>query len=206
MYSYVGEENDSPVFAEMKSRNMLASLTRTETFYGIFLSSLFKGSKIDYNFFGNNILPSKLYELNGNTYEGSIEVLSYDSYGNPTEIEDLRTGMHSVFLWDTYGRYMLAMIKDATWSQVQNNVAQLSAGTSMTRYATLKTLLPNAQIQTWDYKPLIGVSSHTDVNGKTIVYEYDGLGRLKAEKRLVNGTTEPETLHEYEYNYMNQQY
>ena len=206
MYSYAGEENDNPVFTEMKSRNMLASLTRTETFSSIPWPSLVKGNKIDYNFFGNNILPSKLYELNGNTYEETIEVLSYDSYGNPTEIEDLRTGMHSVFLWDTYGRYMLAMIKDATWSQVQNNVAQLSTGTSVTRYATLKTLLPNAQIQTWDYKPLIGVSSHTDINGKTIVYEYDGLGRLKAEKRLVNGAAEPETLHEYEYNYMNQQY
>jgi hypothetical protein len=50
---------------------------------------------------------------------------------------------------------------------------------------------------------LVGVSSHTDVNGQTILYEYDGLGRLKKEKRMVNGASEPEILREYEYNFMN---
>ena len=138
-------------------------------------------------------------------YEESLKVVSYDSYGNPTEVEDLKTGIHSVFIWDTYGRYLLAMIKNATLTQV-GNVSQLSSGTSVSRYATLKNLLPNAQIETWDYKPLVGVSSHTDVNGETILYEYDGLGRLKAEKRMVNGTSEPEILRKYEYNYMNPQY
>jgi YD repeat-containing protein len=51
--------------------------------------------------------------------------------------------------------------------------------------------------------PLVGVSSHTDVNGQTFLYEYDGLGRLKAEKRIVNGVSEPEILREYEYNFLN---
>lgn len=160
---------------------------------------------MDYSFFDNKILPSKLYESNGDQYEESIQIISYDSFGNPTEVEDLKTGMHSVFLWDTYGRYLIALIKNATLSQV-GNVSQLLSGTSVTRYAALKTLLPNAMVETWDYKPLFGVSSHTDVSGETILYEYDGLGRLKAEKRIVNGTTEPEILHEYEYNYLNQQY
>lgn len=206
-YSFVGEEsgNSNPVITEMKSRNMLASLITSETFSFAPWTSKISGSKMDYSFFGNKILPSKLYENNGDQYEESLEVLSYDSYGNPTEVEDLKTGMHSVFLWETYGRYLIALIKNATLSQV-GNVSQLLSGTSVTRYAALKTLLPNALIQTWDYKPLVGVSSHTDVSGETILYEYDGLGRLKAEKRIVNGTTEPEILHEYEYNYLNQQY
>lgn len=206
-YSFVGEEsgNSNPVIAEMKSRNMLASLISSETFSYAPWTSKVSGSKMDYSFFGNKILPSKLYESNGDQYEESVEVLSYDAYGNPTEVEDLKTGIHSVFLWDIYGRYLIALVKNATLSQV-GNVSQLLSGTSVTRYATLKTLLPNAQIQTWDYKPLIGVSSHTDVNGETTLYEYDGLGRLKAEKRIVNGTAEPEILHEYEYNYLNQLY
>lgn len=206
-YSFVGEEsgNSNPVITEMKSRNMLASLISSETFSYAPWTSKVSGSKMDYSFFGNKILPSILYESNGDQYEESVEVLSYDAYGNPTEVEDLKTGMHSVFLWETYGRYLIALIKNATLSQV-GNVSQLLSGTSVTRYAALKTLLPNALIQTWDYKPLVGVSSHTDVSGETIFYEYDGLGRLKAEKRIVNGTAEPEILHEYEYNYLNQQY
>ena len=206
-YSFIGEteNNTDSVIIGMKSRNMLASLISAETFTLIPWSSKISGSRMDYSCFGNNILPSKLYEANGDVYEESLEVVSYASYGNPTEIKDLKTGIHSVFIWDTYGRYLLAMIKNATLSQV-GNVSQLLTGTSVTRYSALKVLLPNAQIETWDYKPLVGVTAHTDVNGETILYEYDGLGRLKAEKRLANGTSEPEILRKYEYNYMNPQY
>lgn len=208
-YSYaVDGDSTNPVISEMISRNMVASLTSAET-YPLDWPSVITGSKIEYAFFGNRILPSILYERNGNSYEESIKVLSYDSYGNPTEIVDLKTGseqtgVHTVYLWDTYGRYILAIIQNATLSQV-GDVSQLLAMPSWTRYATLRSLLPNAQVQTWDYEPLIGVSSHTDANGQTIQYEYDGLGRLKYEKRRVNGVTAPEILREYEYNYRNEQ-
>jgi|GEM_PF-1060424 len=204
--AYALDVSGDSVISDMTSRNMLASLTSAGTYSTS--SGLLSGSKIDYAYFGGNILPSKLYESNGEQYEESIEILSYDSYGNPTEIVDLKTGdvntgTHSVFVWDAYGRYMIAMIKNATLSQI-GNTAPLLAATSQSRHSMLQAMLPDAQVQTWDYKPLIGVSSHTDVNGQTILYEYDGLGRLKSEKRVVNGTTEPETLHEYEYNYLNQ--
>lgn len=206
VYTYIGELNDNsnPVIAEMKSRNMLASLVSSETFTLVPDSFMITGSKIDYGFFGNSILPSMLYESNGNHYEQSIEIISYGAGGNPTEIEDKKTGVHSVFIWSSYGRYLAAMIKNATLTEIEN-ISQLTAMPSWARYATLKALLPDAQIQTWDYIPLIGVSSHTDVNGKTVLYEYDGLGRLKAEKRLVNGISDPEILHKYEYNYVNQE-
>ena len=204
VYSYVGElESTDPVIVEMQSRNMLASLASSETYTTEPCSLTIAGNKIDYAFYDNKILPSKIYERNGDVYEGSIQVLSYGSFGNPTEIVDLKTGIPSVFLWGSYGRYLTAMIKNATLLQL-GDVSQLFAMPSWSRHASLKALLPNAQIQTWDYKPLIGVSSHTDVNGQTILYEYDGLGRLKAEKRMVNGVAEPEILRKYEYNYLNQ--
>ena len=205
-YSYIGEQEGAPnsVIETMKSRNMLASLVSAETCPPDW-PSVITGSKIDYGYYNNeqNILPYKLYERNGSAYEESLQVVSYDSYGNPWEIVDLKTGMHTVYLWDIYGRYLIAIIKNATWDQVQNTYPQLLTGTSLSRYTALKALLPDAQIQTWAYIPLIGVSSRTDVNGSTILYEYDGLGRLKAEKRLVNGVSDPEFLHKYEYNYRN---
>lgn len=206
--TYIGDINEGTdtVIAAMKSRNMLASLYSVET-YSVEFSTHLSGSKIDYGSFGNNLLPSKLYEWNGDIYEESIKVLSYDSYGNPTEIVNLKTGdentgTHTIFIWDTYGRYMTAMIWNATMSQVLGGLSQLT-GNSQSRFSTLKSMLPNAQIQTWDYLPLVGVSSHTDINGQTFLYEYDGLGRLKSKKRVVNSLSEPEILHQYEYNYLN---
>ncbi len=200
---YIGEldEGTDTIVAAMKSRNMLASLSSADT-YSLEFSTHLIGNKIDYGAFGNNYLPSMLYEWGGDEYEESVRVLSYDSFGNPTEIEDRKTGMHSVFLWDTYSRYMTTMIRNATLSQVQGLFSQLT-GNSQSRYAILKASLPNTQVQTWDYKPLVGVTSHTDINGQTILYEYDGLGRLKSEKRIVNGLSEPELLRQYEYNYLN---
>lgn len=209
VYTYVGEMSDSiPVIAEMKYRNMLSSLASVETFATAPWASQINGSKVDYAFYGNNILPSKLYESNGDSYEESMKVLSYDALGNPTEIVDLKTGneqtgVHTVFIWNSHSRYLVAMIRNATLSQIENIYSQLLTGTSQSRYNMLKTLLPNAQIQTWDYLPLIGVSSYTDVNGQTILYEYDGIGRLKTEKRMVNGTSQPEIMREHEYNYLN---
>ena len=208
MYYYVGDvdEASDTVFAAMRTNNMLACFVSAEK-SSLTDSTFLSGSKMDYSFYGGNYLPSKLYERNGDVYEESLKILSYDSYGNPTEIVDLKTGnestgTHSVFLWDAYGRYMTAMVRNATMSQVQGVLSQLT-GTSKARHAILKNALPNAQVQTWDYVPLVGVSSHTDVNGQTILYEYDGLGRLKTEKRMVNGVSEPEILREYEYNFLN---
>lgn len=213
-YTYVGEEDDgNSVLKEMKERHILASPTSIETdLYIAEHHNVEIGSKIDYAIYpttsgSTNILPSKLYESNGTNendkiiYEPSIEVKSYDDIGNPTEIVDLKTGVHCVYIWDESGRYMAAMIKNAKLADVDAIVS----GNSLSRYKSLKTMLPNSQIETWDYKPLIGVSAHTDVSGQTFVYEYDGLGRLKSEKRMVviNNKTTYETIHEYEYNYKN---
>ena len=217
--SYIGteESDNNPVIAEMKSRNMLASVLSSTTYSDIYDSEPYavSGSKIDYAFYGNAILPAKLYEynkrnnyydeespINDSEYEESIEVKSYDSYSNPTEIIDLKTGIHTVFLWDSYGRYLTAMIKGSTLEDVASVSSQLT-GDSRSRHAILQGLLPNSQIETWDYKPLVGVLSHTDTSGKTLLYEYDGLGRLKAEKRIVNGMANPEIIKEYKYNYIN---
>lgn len=207
-YSYIGEQTEASdsVIEAMKSRNMLASLVSAETDH--YWPEVITGSKIDYGYYNNqqDILPYKMYERNGNLYEESLEVIEYDSYSNPREIVDLKTGIHTVYLWDTYGRYLTAMIQNATLTQVQNAISQLpSTAPSWTRYTAIKHSLPDVQIQTWDYLPLIGISSHTDVNGQTTLYDYDGLGRMKSEMRMVNGQSDPENMREHEYNYTNQE-
>ena len=51
------------------------------------------------------------------------------------------------------------------------------------------------------YKPLIGLSAMYLPNGTTMLYDYDGLGRLKSESITADGKTE--LLKSYNYNYEN---
>lgn len=207
-FSYTGEmdEGTDSVIAAMKARNMLASPVSEDTYLAP--STILSGARVEYACFGDDILPRKLYGRNGDVYEETAVVLSYDGHGNPTETVDLRagdtaSGTHTVFIWDTHGRYLTAVVRNATLSQVQGIPPQQLAGDSRSRHAALCALLPGAQVETWDYKPLVGVSSHTDAGGQTILYEYDGLGRLRYEKRAVGGVAEPEVLKQYEYDYLN---
>lgn len=218
--SYVGAEigNSNPIITEMKSRNMLASILSSTTYADIYnsVTHAISGNKIEYGFYGDRILPSKLYEYNlrdryygedtpvdSSEYEESVKVESYDAYSNPTEIIDLKTGIHTVYLWDASGRYMTAMIKNATCEEIESVSSQVT-GDSRSRQAALQQFLPDSQIETWDYKPLVGVTSYTDVSGKTMLYEYDGLGRLISEKKIVNGFANPKIIKEYEYNFKNE--
>ena len=219
--SFVGEQDDeNATFRAMKERNMLAYPVASTTYsdqygYGPFAVS---GSRTEYRTFaGGAILPSKSYDFNmgdcyyyegdnieDGEYEPSVEILSYDGYGNPTEFADLKTGMHSVILWDGTGRHMAAMIRNAKLSDIGSNAALLLTKDSQARHAELQKLLPNSLIETWDYKPLVGETAHTDESGSTVLYGYDELGRLVSEKRKVNGVEEPVRM--YEYNFLNQSY
>lgn len=218
--TYVGQLNSSnSVIQEMKSRNMLACLVSSESYLypDAEQPMITDGIKIDYARFGDDILPSVLYKWNGdfydtNKYEADVKVRQYDDYGNPIYVQDLKTMVCSVILWGDHGRYMTAMISNVpneeTCNMIQQQIARLNAMTSRQRYDAILSMLPataTTQVETWDYQPLIGVTSHTDASGKTMLYEYDGLGRLKTEKRVVNGTNgTSEIIKEYDYNFKNQ--
>lgn len=54
----------------------------------------------------------------------------------------------------------------------------------------------DAQLDTYTYDPLIGMTSHTDGSGNVFYYEYDGFGRLQLIRDL-NG----HVVEDYRYNY-----
>ncbi|MGY0426963.1 MAG: hypothetical protein ACWIPI_09100 [Polaribacter sp.] len=62
----------------------------------------------------------------------------------------------------------------------------------------LRNALPNAQVSTYTYDPLIGVTSITDPRGQTIYYYYDNFNRLQYVK-----DQEGNILSKNEYNYKN---
>ncbi len=58
--------------------------------------------------------------------------------------------------------------------------------------------LPGAQVTSFTYDPLVGISSMTDPKGYTTTYEYDQFNRLKSIKDADNNL-----LSDYEYHFKN---
>ncbi|MFM7856737.1 MAG: hypothetical protein ACKO96_33625, partial [Flammeovirgaceae bacterium] len=65
--------------------------------------------------------------------------------------------------------------------------------------APIRTSFPSARVTIHTYSPLVGMTSETDVNGRTIYYKYDGLSRLALIK-----DHDGNILKKYTYNYKDQ--
>jgi hypothetical protein len=58
------------------------------------------------------------------------------------------------------------------------------------------TRLKNAQVTTYTYKPSVGMTSETEISGRTVYYDYDSSGRLLRRCKHFGNTQK-----EYNYNY-----
>jgi len=183
------------------------------------------GEKTDYNTFisGSNtfIMPSNLYELNADSltsaYRLTDQVLGYTPQGNASEVVS-KDSVHTVYLWSYDDRYIIAMIKNATLSQASSAVQDVF-GMDVTALSQLNQIdesklkslrsdsnLSGAQVTTYTYVPLVGVTSITDTSGLTTYYDYDGLGRLKETyyyENNVESDANKRIIQQYYYNYRN---
>jgi len=133
-----------------------------------------------------------------NDYKLNEQYQDYDTKGNILQTTG-RDGIVTSYLWDATGNYPMAQVKGATYSQISAQNGQTANFNSLTLRDSLNTLVPSAFIQTFSYKPLVGMTSQTDANGKTTYYEYDNFGRLKLIKDDQN-----KILKKFDYHYSNQ--
>lgn len=137
-----------------------------------------------------------------------IEYLSYDKYGNPVAVS-INGVENVVYLWSYGGQYLVAEIRNATLKEVDKVMSSVFGVVSANALSTLVTpnetalkngslqrALPNSQVTTYTYKPLIGVTSSTDPAGLTTTYEYDIFGRLTKTK-----DPDGHVIESYKYNY-----
>lgn len=121
------------------------------------------------------------------------QAISYDGDYNIQQITE-RGGDNTCYLWSYNGQYPVAQIKHASWETIQSILGS-AAITAMSHSnpddATLNnflaplrsnSILANAQIMTYTYEPLIGMTSETDPKGETTYFQYDTFNRLSEIK------------------------
>lgn len=197
-YTRPSSTDTTSIVQQLLNRNMKSTLLQSQVKTTSPEFSI-SGKKIDYAHFGGKILPSRIYGLpivdgGAGSYEEEMQVLSYTTNGNPQEVVD-RSGMHTVYLWGYNDRYLIAEIKNATLSQV-TAIQNSQPG------ADLRTALPNSMVSTWSYRPLVGITSHTDAAGITTYYDYDSLGRLTEVYRYqgnIVSSSNKRILNQYTY-------
>ena len=176
------------------------------------------GSKLTtYKANGQSYVPDKVYSLETTTplssftyFNGTskdshygttpeIDFNEYDTKGNVRQTTG-RDGITTSYLWDSSGNYLMAKVVNASYLQIDSQDGQICTYNSETLYNSLKGSVSGAQITTYSYKPLVGMTSQTDPNGKTTYYEYDDFGRLKLAK-----DDDGNIVKKYDYHYKTSQ-
>lgn len=193
----------SPIYAAMTHRNIINYPVETVSYLDTDITGGTLNTFKPVVFSDTMFLPEKAYKLEVNSplssftmFNGTVkdahyidphaEVVKYDSKGNPLEVKD-QSGAVTVYLWGYQSQHPVAKILNSTYSVASTYVTQsvLNNATGVNDDASLRSHLnnlrsiPNAQVTTYTYQTLAGVSSETDPRGKTVYYEYDSFGRLK---------------------------
>jgi len=128
-------------------------------------------------------------------YQRRILFDKYDSYGNV--VEQRKDGdLKEVLVWGYRKRYIVARITGSDYNTVialvdttviNNPSGDVVLRTELNKIRTaLATTNPDAQVTSYTYAALKGMTSLTDPRGETVYYEYDPFGRLKRTKNADN--------------------
>jgi YD repeat-containing protein len=179
--------------AALINKNMLSTVLKEEVWKtppGIFSTSN-KMNTILYNFgsfnTGNLLLPLNVQTATtSNPFVTEVEFNSYDNYGSLQQYTG-KDGIVNTILYGYNHQYPLAKIIGSDYATALLKIDQTKLDNPTdddalrTELAKLRTI-QGALVTTYTYKPLVGVTSETDPQGKTIYYVYDNFNRLQLIK------------------------
>jgi YD repeat-containing protein len=160
-----------------------------QTDYKNSTSTILSVIKTNYADWGNGIIAPATVEVTkgANSPETRLRFLSYDNRGNILSLSKENNVVTS-YLWGYNKTLPVAEVTGASSSTISGLVNQNVLDSWTSTEQQVKSQLDNlrsgltgtnALVNTYTYKPLVGLSSQTDPDGKPIFYEYDGLGRLQ---------------------------
>jgi hypothetical protein len=133
--------------------------------------------------FGNGSSLSGNAFIKNSAYQSALSFDSYDNKGNVLTYHK-ENDIQKVYVWGYNGTYPVAEIIGASYSSVIGVLNQAildnpsDDAALRTELNKIRINFPSAQAITYTYKPLTGVTSLTDINGRTTFYFYDAYNRL----------------------------
>jgi len=121
-----------------------------------------------------DVFHTSFEEGDGNSADGDSKTGKKSKTGGYSKsLSGLTNGQYMLSYWSKSG---------STWS-LQSSLVTVSSGTYNISLAgqidEVRFYPSTAQMTTYTYAPLVGVTSQCDVNNRITYYEYDGLNRLK---------------------------
>lgn len=186
VFKYPVNNAGTAVYDSMVARNIISPAIEQITTNTTLNKELSK-SKENYSFWqGNTIIqPSSIQKsLLANALETEATINDYDNKGNIKQVTG-KDGIIISYIWGYNQQYPVAKVVNRTYSDavsqsaVDMAILNAPANETVLRIELNKFRnLSNAFATTYTYKSLIGITSETDPNGKTIYYEYDNFNRL----------------------------
>ncbi|MDR2125797.1 MAG: hypothetical protein LBP63_03060 [Prevotellaceae bacterium] len=139
------------------------------------------------------------YDSETGTWITDAKYNVYDNYGNLLEQEDAN-GLKTSYIYGYNGLYKIAEINNCSFNQVKG-ISGLSGIQTTPLSGNLPTAAENslrniqqAEVTTFDYKPLIGLIKIKDSTGRSVSYTYNKHGKLE---KVINTAGEPEIRYNY---------
>lgn len=193
------------VYKAMANKHILSPVVEeTESFVTNGITQSLKCTR--YNYVPLGKVTDRLFTIESIKQGVTSEVLrdqyvchSFDAKGNAVYIT--QNEMNIVYLWGYNYRYIVAEIKNATLADVEDVIGAVEDFSSAkapdyAKVNLLRKILSQAQITSFVYKPLIGITSITNPQGQSTYYEYDPLGRLVIERDYQGNV---ERVYDYQY-------
>lgn len=199
---------NASIFSGMYAKNMIKNIVGEKQYIG---NTQLMYQRKDYNAWTADLFaPSTVYTQNLNaTEEARIQFTDYDAHGAVVAVQQ-ESGVPICYVWGYGGDYLVAKITNANYAAVKNILGGLSAIENFRNDKapsdasvealtnSLRNNLPEAQIESFTYNTLFGVTSQIDIKGEKTTFIYDNFGRLKTVKDQ-NG----HILKVNDYNYKN---
>lgn len=213
-YQYPSDWAGNPIYDKLIDQNRISDpITITQLNNGNIISATYN----EYSDFNGIVQKSGVFQKKGSDqfYETDRKITynSYDIKGNITQYT-LNNGIPVAIIWGYDGQYPIAKIEGVSYTdltmpsnytsniinalidQTTNYPQNTDHIKNLFNQLRINDICKNAMVTTYQYKPLIGVSSITQPNGQTEYYNYDTSNRLQS---IVND--KGEVLKTFEYNY-----